>query len=108
MTTTTQLVLRLLLADPTRERYGLEVGQETGLPSGTYHPILNRLEAVGWLESRWEEADPHQERRPRRRYYKLTRDGAVQARHALASASLSKRSSAVIQLPQLGLADGTR
>ena len=108
MTTTTQLVLQLLLADPTRERYGLEVGHKTGLPSGTYHPILARLEGCGWLESRWEHADPHEEHRPRRRYYRLTSDGVVQARQALAHASLSRRSSRSVVLPQFGLADGAR
>ena len=49
MTMQVQLVLRLLLADPVKEWYGLELGQQSGLPSGTYHPILNRLEAAGWL-----------------------------------------------------------
>jgi PadR family transcriptional regulator, regulatory protein PadR len=54
MTIPTQLVLRALLADPSKELYGVEIGQAAGLPSGTVHPILARLEGVGWLESRWE------------------------------------------------------
>jgi PadR family transcriptional regulator, regulatory protein PadR len=86
MTLPTQLVLRAMLEHPTRERYGLELGQAAGLPSGTIHPILARLEAVGWLESSWEQVDPHQAGRPRRRYYQLTPDGAEQARAALARA----------------------
>jgi len=45
MTIPTQLVLRLLLEDPTRELYGVEIGDGTGLPSGTVHPILARLGA---------------------------------------------------------------
>lgn len=84
MTQTTQLVLRALLADPGRERYGLEICALAELPSGTIHPILARLEKVGWLESRWEIIDPRAEGRPRRRYYQLTRDGAELARNALA------------------------
>jgi hypothetical protein len=65
MTIPTQLVLRALLADPSRELYGVEIGAAAGLPSGTVHPILARLETVGWLESRWEEIDPRVEgRRP--------------------------------------------
>jgi len=88
MTIPTQLVLRALLADPTREMYGLEICTASGLPSGTIHPILARLEKqVGWLESRWEDTDPAQEGRPRRRYYQMTRDGAEQARIALAQAA---------------------
>jgi len=35
MTIPTQLVLRALLQDPTREMYGLEICQEAGLKSGT-------------------------------------------------------------------------
>ncbi|MFD0686024.1 PadR family transcriptional regulator [Actinomadura fibrosa] len=86
MTLPTQLVLRALLAEPTHEFYGLQIGQQAGLPSGTVHPILARLEGLGWLESRWEEVDPAQQGRPRRRYYHLTNDGAERARIALAQA----------------------
>ncbi len=76
MTIPTQLVLRALLADPAQELYGVEIGTAAGLPSGTVHPILARLEGVGWLTSRWEEIDPRAEGRPARRYYQLTPDGA--------------------------------
>src|SRR5262245_28048762 len=86
MTIPTQLVLRALLENPTREWYGLEICSAAGLASGTIHPILARLERVGWLESRWEDIDPAKEGRPRRRYYRLSRDGAEQARHALDTA----------------------
>ena len=58
MTLPTQLVLRVLLAEPTREMYGLQIGQAAELPSGTVHPILARLEGCGWLESRWEDIEP--------------------------------------------------
>ncbi len=87
MTLATQLVLRVLLAEPTRETYGLQVCQDAGLPSGTIHPILARLERLGWLESQWENVDPQEEGRPRRRYYRLTEDGAEWARIALAQAT---------------------
>ncbi|MFI6886776.1 PadR family transcriptional regulator [Streptosporangium canum] len=86
MTLPTQLVLRAILEDPTREMYGLEICQAAGLASGTIHPILARLEGIGWLESRWEESDPHEQGRPRRRYYRFTPDGAEHARCALAQA----------------------
>src|ERR1700761_5404896 len=87
MTIPVQLVLRALLAEPTQEVYGLQVCQESGLPSGTIHPILARLEGLGWLKSRWEDAVPQEEGRPRRRYYQLTEDGAERARTALAQAT---------------------
>ena len=86
MTLPTQLVLRALLEHPTRERYGLELCQAAGLPSGTIHPILARLEHAGWLASRWEDVDPKEQGRPRRRYYRLSGDGAGRARSALAQA----------------------
>ena len=70
MTIPTQLVLRALLDDPAVERYGVEIGAQAGLPSGTVHPILARLEGVGWLTSRWEDADPRAVGRPARRYYR--------------------------------------
>jgi PadR family transcriptional regulator, regulatory protein PadR len=89
MTLPTQLVLRALLTEPTREMYGLQICTDAGLPSGTIHPILARLEGLGWLESRWEDASPHEQGRPRRRYYRLTTDGAERARIALAQATTS-------------------
>ena len=63
MTLPTQLVLRAMLAEPTQEMYGLQIGQAAELPSGTIHPILARLEGCGWLESRWEDIDPAKEGR---------------------------------------------
>jgi PadR family transcriptional regulator, regulatory protein PadR len=86
MTIPSQRVLRVLLEDPQREVYGRELGEAAGLPSGTVHPILARLEGMGWLESRWEDIDPRAAGRPARRYYRLTPDGAVRARDALARA----------------------
>ncbi|WP_271215883.1 PadR family transcriptional regulator [Streptosporangium carneum] len=86
MTIPTQLVLRAFLDDPTREMYGLEICAASGLASGTIHPILARFEGIGWLESRFEDVDPHEAARPRRRYYQLTPDGAERARLALAQA----------------------
>jgi PadR family transcriptional regulator len=83
MTLPTQLVLRVMIAAPTKEMYGLELGQLAELASGTIHPILARLERCGWVESRWEDQDPHAVGRPRRRYYRLTPDGVVLAARAL-------------------------
>ena len=90
MTIPTQLVLRALLAKPTQEMYGLQICEQAGLPSGTIHPILARLENEhGWLTSQWEDISPEDEGRPRRRYYRLTEDGAERARIALAQATTS-------------------
>lgn len=67
-------------------------------PSGTIHPILARLEQAGWLESRWEEIDPSEKGRPRRRYYRFTSDGAALACTALARAGTSARTAVVARL----------
>jgi PadR family transcriptional regulator PadR len=85
MTLQMQLVLRLLLEDPQREWYGLQLCELLGLASGTIYPILARLEQVGWIEGVWEDPAVHEtSSRPRRRLYRLTADGVVQAENALA------------------------
>jgi PadR family transcriptional regulator PadR len=84
MTTTTQLVLRALVDASDREVYGLEICRLAELPTGTVHPILARLEKLGWVTSRWEDIDTHEEGRPRRRYYQLSREGLQDAQNALA------------------------
>jgi PadR family transcriptional regulator PadR len=86
MTLPTQLVLEVLLTDAAGELYGGEIGELAGLRSGTVHPILARLEGIGWLRSRWEDIDPRTEGRPPRRYYRLTADGVHAAHRALARA----------------------
>ncbi|MFJ7070532.1 helix-turn-helix domain-containing protein [Streptomyces sp. NPDC101115] len=89
MTLQTQLVLRTLLETPTQARYGLELSDAAGLPTGTIHPILARLENAGWLESFWEDRDEIERTdppRPRRRYYRFSPGGAESARLALAQA----------------------
>ena len=83
MTQATKMLLRVLLDEP-GPRYGYEICAKAGLPSGTVHPILARLEEIGWLESFWEPVEPDRiVGRPRRRYYRLTDEGAKAAREAL-------------------------
>jgi PadR family transcriptional regulator PadR len=57
-------------------RFGFEIMEVTGLPSGTVYPALRRLERDGLVSSSWEaDADASKEQRPARRYYELTRPG---------------------------------
>ena len=57
-------------------RYGLDIVDATGRPSGTVYPTLGRLEKRGMVAGRWEDPAVSEEaRRPRRRYYELTDDG---------------------------------
>lgn len=86
LTAATVAVLRALLEEPTKAVYGLEVCTMAGLPTGTVHPILARLERMSWLTSEWEEADAHTEGRPRRRYYRLSERGAMRAQAAVRQA----------------------
>jgi DNA-binding PadR family transcriptional regulator len=91
MTTTVRQVLEALLRvwddDPTVALYGLEITARTGLLPGTTYPILQRLLDHGWLIDEWEDLDPHEAARPRRRYYRFTEDGAAQARKSLREVS---------------------
>jgi PadR family transcriptional regulator PadR len=76
-------VLGTLLASTRDELSGAEIGRTAKLSSGTLYPILLRLEAAGWLESRWETEDPKELGRPRRRFYRVTGLGAQKARAAV-------------------------
>ena len=89
MTLPTQLVLLVLLDEPDRERYGLELSELAGLATGTIHPILARLEQVGWLRSRWEQVDPKEQGRPRRRYYHLDPNSIATVKAAMTRANAS-------------------
>ena len=97
MTMATQAVLRALIENPAEERYGLELSATTGLPSGTLHPILARLEILEWVDSAWENIDPQKVGRPRRRYYRINERGLALARVSLAEA-YARRSQAMGRL----------
>jgi PadR family transcriptional regulator len=84
MSRATQVVLEAFLSDPTQELSGVQVCAGAGVGVGSVHPILARLEGMGWLESRWEDLDPDEDRRPPRRYYRLTGVGSTLAPAAAA------------------------
>jgi PadR family transcriptional regulator PadR len=89
VTITVARVLRALLDDPTGEHYGFDLMEKTGLGSGTVYPILGRLENGRWIDSYKENINPIIEKRPARRYYTLTTDGAIWARQALAELAMA-------------------
>jgi PadR family transcriptional regulator PadR len=73
LTHTSALILQVVSAGC---RYGLDIMQTTGLPSGTVYPALRRLEQGALVQSTWEkERDAFAEQRPARKYYRLTRNG---------------------------------
>jgi PadR family transcriptional regulator, regulatory protein PadR len=65
-------LFRVMLENPYDRYYGFELMEKARLKSGTLYPLLNRLEGENLLESDWEEIDSREEKRPRRRYYKLS------------------------------------
>ena len=86
----------------TIEFHGYEIAKRLGDESnrrlltayGTLYRALGRLEAMGLLESHWEDPEiPARENRPGRRLYILTAAGEAAAREARAAAGgkVSKR-----------------
>lgn len=76
-------LLKMLIEKPLQGRSGADISKTLSIGSGTLYPLLQRLENAGWLKSEWEQLDPSQAGRPRRRYYKLTGEGQMQAVKAL-------------------------
>jgi len=73
LTHTSALILQVISGGC---RYGLDIMQNTGLPSGTVYPALRRLEQLRLVQSTWEkERQAFAEQRPARKYYRLTRAG---------------------------------
>ena len=85
MTISVATVLNVFLHDVDQPRYGYELMQLTGFPSGKLYPILARLEGAGWLEKHWENIDPAAVGRPARRWYRLGKEGAAAARSEIAA-----------------------
>ena len=74
----------VLMAVSRNYRYGFDISDATGLPSGTVYPVLRRLEDAGLLRSRWEAATTaRSEQRPPRRYYTVTSSGTQAVREAI-------------------------
>jgi PadR family transcriptional regulator, regulatory protein PadR len=78
-------LLAAFLADASQPRYGYDLMQVTGFPSGKLYPILGRLTRAGWLTREREEIDPVHEGRPARYIYRLTEYGTRIAGRELAA-----------------------
>lgn len=89
LTAQTLKVLAILMSRTQDEISGAEIARSTKLSSGTLYPILLRLEQAGWVESRWEDGDPRELGRPRRRFYQATGVGMKEARSAFREVVLS-------------------
>lgn len=79
MPTLSYAALFVLQAIAQGHKFGFDVMDATALPSGTVYPALRRLEALGFVESSWENDDrARKANRPRRRNYTLTKTGRQQ------------------------------
>ena len=83
LTTQTLRVLGALMSCRQAELSGAQIGRTTKLPTGTLYPILLRLDQAGWVNSRWEDGDPHILGRPRRRFYRISALGERRAAEAM-------------------------
>ncbi len=73
ITLTTALVLQAIARG---HRFGFEIVDVTGYPTGTVYPVLRRLEHAGFVRSEWErEQVAARDARPQRRYYEITAAG---------------------------------
>lgn len=77
--------MRRLAREATGGNYHMpsyEIMRRSNIGPGSFYPIMERLEASGWVESEWETvAQGHN--RPRRLFYRLTEDGVTWARTAV-------------------------
>src|SRR5690349_15346506 len=69
-------VLHALAAEPTRWRYGYDLGTQLGLKSGSLYPILVRLADRALLDAKWEQGPAG---KPPRHMYRLTAAGLSEA-----------------------------
>jgi DNA-binding PadR family transcriptional regulator len=88
-------VLRAFLDSPTVKLPGAEIHKKSGVFTGTLYPLLLRFAAAGWLTSEWENVNPKEVGRARKRFYLLTPTGRARANAALASVSRDQSGEAV-------------
>ncbi|WP_371933001.1 PadR family transcriptional regulator [Bradyrhizobium sp. CCGUVB23] len=79
-------VLHAFVDAGNRELSGADIAERTAILSGTLYPILIRFKSAGWLKDRWEDDEPVELGRPKRRYYRLTAAGQAAYRQNLPTA----------------------
>jgi PadR family transcriptional regulator PadR len=89
MSAPTLKLLKFMIESPRQGRSGAEISKATKVGSGTMYPLLQRLEMAKWIEGEWENIDPSDAGRPKRRFYKLTPAGQAGARDVLAEFQMS-------------------
>ena len=81
----------MIMTRPTDRLWGYELSRQAGVRSGVLYPILHRMLDEEWLTDGWEELDPSVDKRPPRRYYRLTEEGARQLGAVLQAAKTDAR-----------------
>ena len=84
----TLALLAALMEQPRTWQHGYELSKATNLKSGTLYPILIRLSDLGFLDSRWKDAE--RPGRPPRHVYRLTANGLALAREQMQVVANSK------------------
>ncbi|MGH3854276.1 MAG: PadR family transcriptional regulator [Pseudonocardiaceae bacterium] len=70
-------VAMVLLGDAGGRHWGYELSKQSGVRSGVLYPMLTRMLDEGWVEDGWEDPTTIRDKRPPRRYYKLTSEGRL-------------------------------
>ncbi len=68
-------LLLFLCRSPNDGFSGYSMSKQLSIASGTLYPLLAKMEQAGLVEAEWEQEDPSELGRPRRRYYKITGEG---------------------------------
>lgn len=76
-------VAEVLLTAVGDELHGWPIIKASGRGGPTVYKILDRMTEMGWLTARWDDR-PAEPNKPRRRYYRLTGEGAMSAQALLA------------------------
>jgi len=95
--------IEILQAIVNGHRHGSDIMAATGQGGGTVYKVLRRLEMRGLIEGVWEAAlEAEAERRPRRRYYRLTGEGRAHLAMALEGGRMTGRGSVGRAEPERG------
>lgn len=93
-------IFNAMLERPNKSWYGLELANHAEIGSATIYAALRRLARAGCIEATWEDVDPAIAGRPRRRLYRLTREGSEFGHQALTSYRPRVRPSRIWPGPQ--------
>lgn len=85
---TTETLLTLAVIHELGEATPTQIGKRIGSASGTVTPLLKRLKASGWVDSRDESGDPRALGRPRRVFYRIAELDQVRAQARILLESL--------------------